>query len=44
MPSFHQTRANERATLVFEVPSGLYPLIKDHLAGGVSRLAALLLP
>ena len=24
--------------------SGLYRLIKDHLAGGASRLAALLLP
>jgi hypothetical protein len=25
-------------------PSGLYPLIKDQLPGGASRLAALLLP
>jgi hypothetical protein len=25
-------------------PSGLFTLIKDHLAGGASRLAALLLP
>src|ERR687898_550927 len=25
-------------------PSGVSPLIKDHLAGGASRLAALLLP
>ena len=24
--------------------SGLFPLIKDHLAGGASRLAAFLLP
>ena len=28
----------------YTVASGLYRLIKDHLAGGASRLAALLLP
>src|SRR5690349_4928495 len=29
---------------MFADPRGLSPLIKDHLAGGASRLAALLLP
>jgi hypothetical protein len=44
-------RRNEEVPLAFifrkvacRASSGLYPLIKDHLAGGASRLAALLLP
>src|SRR6266853_1954739 len=53
-PGWTQTSGPELRRLVLYSPelrahggvtaSGLSPLIKDHLAGGASRLAALLLP